>query len=172
MVLYFHEKRTCNGILTVIIVFPISHHRAYMIFCRVLAAILCDRLRPSWHLQHMHCMFRKAQGISFEPPLQKTGKLHMRKQRPRLLCSNSTADQLISAFVYTPGIYADGVYSFCLSIHPFVCSFVCLLVRLLVTFCVKVLVNVSLVVYISYTNGQKSFVFAWVPYRVCFVSIT
>ena len=37
-------------------------------------------------------------------------------------------------------------------VFPFVCS--------LVTFCVKVLVKVSLVVYISYTNGQKSFVFA------------
>ena len=55
-------------------------------------------------------------------------------------------------FDYTPGIYADGVYSFRLFVRMFVSS--------LVTFCVKVLVKVYLVVYISYTNGQKSFVFA------------
>ena len=42
----------------------------------------------------------------------------------------------------------------------FVFPFVGSLVRSLVTFCVKVLVKVSLVVYISYTNGQKSFVLA------------
>ena len=73
-------------------------------------------------------------------------------------------DFVSSKIYYTPGIYADGVYSFRLFVRPFVCSFICSfvssLVRSLVTFCVKVLVKVSLVVYISYTNGQNSFVFA------------
>ena len=75
--------------------------------------------------------------------------------------------RLRSLAIYTPGIYADGVYSFRLSVRPFISSLVRLLVRSLVgsfvTFCVKVLVKVSLVVYISYTNGQKYTTISYLP---------
>ena len=55
---------------------------------------------------------------------------------------------------YTPGIYADRVYSFRLSVRPFVCSLVRLFVREFSRICVKVLVKVSLMMY--YLNLQWS----------------
>ena len=58
---------------------------------------------------------------------------------------------------FMPTGYIVFVFPF---VHSYVCSFIRSLVPSLVTFCVKVLVKVSLVVYISYTNGQKQFVFA------------
>ena len=65
---------------------------------------------------------------------------------------------------YTPGIYAEAVYSFWfhLSVRSFVCSFVRMFVSTsvaLVEFMLKFLVKVSLEVYISATSGQKAFIF-------------
>ena len=51
--------------------------------------------------------------------------------------------------IYTPSIYPDGYIVFA---FPFVCSLVSRLY-------VKVLVKVSLLMYISSTNQQKSFIF-------------
>ena len=70
-----------------------------------------------------------------------------------------------------------GVYSFCLSIHPFLCSFVCLFVCSLlsvtfVEFTSKFLVKVSLSEYISLTTHQKAFIFEpWVPERAIFYAM-
>ena len=68
-----------------------------------------------------------------------------------------------------------GVYSFRLSVRPFVCSFV----RSFVTFrhvrriYLKVLVKVSLSEYISLTTHQKAFIFKpWVPERVIFYAMS
>ena len=55
-----------------------------------------------------------------------------------------------------------GVYSFRLSVRPFVCSFVRLFVRTSfrpVEFASKFYVKVSQVVYISATTHQKAFIF-------------
>ena len=69
---------------------------------------------------------------------------------------------------YTPGIYLDprhlcrGVYSFRLSVRPFVCSFVRSFVRTSfhhVEFASKFCVKVSQVLYISATTHQKAFIF-------------
>ena len=63
---------------------------------------------------------------------------------------------------YTPGIYADGVYSFRLSVRPFVHLYVRLFVRTSVTFvefASKFCVKVSQVVNISATTYQKAFIF-------------
>ena len=68
--------------------------------------------------------------------------------------SKMGTDQQIQFHVYTPGIYAYGIFSFRLSVRMFVSSFVSSL-----QFASKFLVKVSLVVSISYTNGQKPFMF-------------
>ena len=75
-------------------------------------------------------------------------------------------DYFSHPFLY-PRHLCRRVYSFHLSIRPFVCSLVQDILRQ--SFSVKV----SLVVYISYTNGQKLFIFGpKVPYRVYFVSMS
>ena len=68
--------------------------------------------------------------------------------------------------IYTPQHLCRGVYSFCLSVRPFICSyvrsFVCSFVRTSfrrVEFASKFCVKVSQVVYISATTYQKAFIF-------------
>ena len=68
-------------------------------------------------------------------------------------------------FLY-PRHLCRGVYSFRLSVRPFVCSFVCSFVRSFVRtsfrrveFASKFCVKVSQVVYISATTHQKAFIF-------------
>ena len=67
-----------------------------------------------------------------------------------------------------------GVYSFGLSVRPFVCKFVCLLLSVtFVEFTSKFLVKVSLSEYISLTTHQKAFIFEpWVPERVIFYAMS
>ena len=75
-----------------------------------------------------------------------------------------------------------GVYSFRLSVRPFVCSFVRLFVRsfvrsllsvTFVEFTSKFLVKVSVSEYISLTTNQKAFIFEpWVPERVILYALS
>ena len=63
---------------------------------------------------------------------------------------------------YTPWHLCGGVYSFRLSVRPFVCSYVRSFVRTSfrhVEFASKFCVKVSQVVYISATTHQKAFIF-------------
>ena len=77
-------------------------------------------------------------------------------------------------FYYTPGIYAEGVYSFRLSVRPLVRSYVrSLLSVTFVEFTSKFLVKVSLSEYISLPTHQKAFIFEpWVPERVIFYAMS
>ena len=67
-----------------------------------------------------------------------------------------------------------GVYSFCLSLRPFVCSFVCSLLSVtFIVFTSKFVVKVSLSEYISLTTHQKAFIFEpWVPERDIFYAMS
>ena len=68
-------------------------------------------------------------------------------------------------------LYPRGVFSFGLSVRPFVCSFVRSFVTF-VEFTSKFLVKVSLSEYISLTTHQKAFIFdPWVPERVSIYAI-
>ena len=84
----------------------------------------------------------------------------------RLLCE----PLLLACVLLYPRHLCRGVYSFRLSVRPFVCSFVRLFVRSLVRlfvrtsfrrveFASKFCVKVSQVVYISATTHQKAFIF-------------
>ena len=90
---------------------------------------------------------------------------HQISSNTHLICSSDMRSKEFDSFY--PRHLCRGVYSYHLSVHPFVCSFVRLFVRSFVLpfiawnffFASKFCVKVSQVVYISATTYQKAFIF-------------